>query len=429
MNKETVRVGLLGAGTIGAGVVSLFKSNGPEINAKTAVNLVLEKVADRDSARLQALGLEKEKLIGDASGIIDDPAIDIVIELIGGLEPARTFIARALENGKYVVTANKDLMATHGRELLDLALARKRHIFYEASVGGGIPLVRPLKFSLVADRIRRVIGIVNGTTNYIFTRMDSDDLSLQEALDEARRLGFAEADPTNDIEGLDAAYKLIILAGLAFGKKVSLDRVYVQGIGSVAYEDIVYAREIGCVIKLLAIGEDLPGGLALRVHPALVPIEHPLASVMNELNAVFMQGDAVGDIMFYGPGAGSMPTATAVVADVAEAARLIGREPDYGMYEKTFGEAPALPMGSLDYSFYMRLLADNRPGVFASLGNAFASEQVSLDMVIQKRCVGELAEIVLVTQLVREEAFQKALKRVLAIPAIKPDPSVIRLLG
>jgi homoserine dehydrogenase len=429
MGKEELKVGLLGAGTIGGGVVSLFKNNRESLNERTGVNFYLARVADQDLSRLQELGIPGECSSNDVSEVLEDPSIDIVIELIGGVEPARSFIKRALENGKFVVTANKDLMATHGDELLALAREKGRNIFYEASVGGGIPLIRPLKYSLVADRIKRIVGIVNGTTNYIFTRMSGDNLTLEEALMEAQKLGFAEADPSSDIEGRDAAYKLVIMAGLAFGKKINLSQVFVQGINGVTREDIVYAREIGHVVKLLAIAEELPEGLALRVHPALVPLDHPIASVSNEFNAVFIEGEAVGEIMLYGRGAGAMPTATAVMADVAEAARCIFFGHNSGATEKIAVEARHVPTEKLSSCFYLRFLADDRPGVFAALANVFGDEKVSLDMVIQKRRVADAAEIVLVTHKVKEEAFQKALNRVLAIPAIKPDSSMIRLLG
>lgn len=429
MDKEAVKIGLIGSGTIGGGVLDLFKNNAERISEKIGVTLVLEKVADRDLSKLRALQLPEELITTSAEDILQEPEIDIVIELIGGIEPARSFIVSALEHGKFVVTANKDLMATHGDELLALAREKDLNIFYEASVGGGIPLIRPLKQSLVSDRIHRLIGIVNGTTNYIFTRMFQDQMSLDEALAEAQKLGFAEADPSSDLEGRDAAYKLIILSGLAFGNSIDSDQVHVEGIKGVTYQDIAYAKEIGYTVKLLAIGEKLPEGLALRVHPALVPDKHPLASVLNEFNAIYIEGDAVGEVMFYGPGAGARPTATAVLADVAEAARSIRYQCVDGNIEKTYSKTSFVPIDDLVTSFYLRFLADDRPGVFASLAEAFGDEEVSLDMVIQKRRYGNIAEIVLVTHDVKEKAFQEALARVLEIPEIKPNPSVIRLLG
>ncbi len=428
MDKETVKIGLLGSGTIGGGVIALLNSNGSEISEKIDVNLVLKKVVDRDLSRLQALRLPEEIISTKAVDVLEDPEIDVVIELIGGIEPARSMIISALDNGKHVVTANKDLMAAYGEELLSLASDKNLNIYYEASVGGGIPLIRSLKQSLIADRIYRLVGIVNGTTNYIFTRMAQDNLSLEEALSEAKKMGFAEADSSSDIEGRDAAYKLMIMSGLAFSSSIDPGQVYVEGISAVTYQDIAYAREIGFTVKLLAIGEKLPEGLALRVHPALVSLEHPLASVLNEFNAIYIEGDAIGEVMFYGRGAGAMPTATAVLADVAEAARCIRYNCAGAVSEKSFKKASFVPIKDLNNRFYLRFLADDRPGVFAALANAFGDEQVSLDMVIQKRRVGTTAEIMLVTHDVREEAFHRAFKKVMSIPSIKPNPSMIRLL-
>ncbi len=429
MGKENIKIGLIGCGTIGGGVLTLLKENGAEISEKIDAELVLAGVAERNQARLEELGVPVLLRNADAESLLDDPDIDIIIELIGGIEPARAFIRRALENGKYVVTANKDLIATHGGELLALAHEKGLNIFYEASVGGGIPLIRPLKQGLIADRLNRVVGIVNGTTNYILTRMSQDGLGFEEALSLAQELGFAEADPTSDVEGRDAVYKLIIMAGLAFGKRVHPDNVCVEGIRKVTKDDIAYAREIGYAVKLVAIGERLPEGVALRVHPTLVPLDHPLASVRNEFNAVLIEGEALGDVMFYGRGAGSMPTATAVLADVAEAARLIKEESTPCVIEKIITDCVPLPLDQLESRFYLRFLADDRPGVFAALANAFGDEQVSLDMVIQKRRVNNTAEIVLVTHMAREDAFKRALDKVVALPAIKPGPSMFRLLG
>ncbi len=429
MGKETVKIGLIGLGTIGSGFAALLKRNKSYISENSGINLELSKVADKDRAKLEAQGFSEELIAGDIREVTENPDLDIVVELIGGLEPAKTFITEALKNGKHIVTANKDLIAMHGKELLNLASEKGLNIYYEASVGGGIPLIRPLKHSLAVDKIYRLVGIVNGTTNYIFTRMAQDNLGLSDALIEAQKLGFAEPDPTNDIEGFDAAYKLMIMSSLAFGSIVERDKLYVEGIGKVTYEDIDYAREIGYAIKLLAIGEKLPEGLALRVHPTLVPFEHPLASVQNELNAVYIEGDAVGEVMLYGRGAGAMPTATSVLADVTEAARSVIFRPNAGVIESFSSQLPLIPIEEMNTRFYLRFLADDRPGVFAALANAFGDEEVSLDMVIQKRRVGNTAEIVLVTHEVKEAAFRKALDKVMSIEAIKPEPSMIRLLS
>lgn len=429
MGKETIKIGLVGLGTIGGGVADLIRRNGEQIKAKSGLNLVLQRVADRDPSRLKKSDLPTEKLVEDAYQVVIDPQIDVVIELIGGIEPARSLIREALERGKSVVTANKELIATHGDELLDLARAKKLNIFYEASVGGGIPLIRPLKYSLVADRLKRLVGILNGTTNYILTRMSQDNLSFAEALTLAQKNGFAEADPSSDTEGRDAAYKLMIIAGLAFGRTIDPARVYVEGITNVTAADINYAREIGCVVKLIGVGEDLPEGIALRVHPALVPQNHPLASVNYEFNAVFLEGEAVGDLMFYGRGAGAMPTATAVLSDVVEAAKCLSGTAACTIVEKKTAAKAYVMLGQLSSSFYLRFLAEDRPGVLAAFSKVFGDEQVSIDMVIQKRRVNGLAEIVLVTHLVREDAFKKALDQVMDLSMIRPNPSMIRLFS
>ncbi len=429
MGKEAVKIGMLGMGTVGGGVAELLERNIEQIAAKTETEFVVEKVLVRDPTKKRAGNLPESIFTTDPDQILENPEISVVIELIGGIEPARSFIARALQNGKYVVTANKDLLATHGDQLMTLARNNQRNIFYEASVGGGIPIIRPLRHSLVADQTNRLIGIVNGTTNYILTKMAQDKLEFNQALARAQELGFAEADPSSDIEGRDASYKLMIMAGLAFGCLVDPAQVYTEGISKVTQEDIAYASELGYVIKLIAIGERLAGGLALRVHPTLVPQDHPLAMVCNEYNAIFVEGDAVGEVMFYGRGAGALPTASAVLADVAEALRCIRRQAVNGVIEAIKKPVKQLPVEELESRFYLRFLAEDRPGVFAALANAFGDEQVSLDMVIQKRRINNTAEIVLVTHLVGEKAFNRALSKVLALPAIKAEPSKFRLLS
>ncbi|HOL16935.1 MAG TPA: homoserine dehydrogenase [Bacillota bacterium] len=429
MATEVIKMGMLGLGTVGGGVASIILNHGATLQERTGMEIQLKRVLVRDVNRRRTVDLPREIYTTAAEDILGDPSINLVLELMGGIEPARSYIATALERGKYVVTANKDLMALHGQELLELARRHNRNIFYEASVGGGIPLIRPLKQSLLANHICRIAGIINGTTNYILTRMDQDHMTLDEALARARALGFAEADPSSDLEGRDAAYKLAILASLAFHRRISLPQIHVEGIGSVTREDIRYARELGYTIKLLAVGEQLPEGLCLRVHPALVPLEHPLASVMNEFNAVFIEGDAVGEVMFYGRGAGSLPTASSVLADVLEAGRCLRCQVDNGVLENNYREATVLPMDALVSSFYLRLQVQDRPGVFAALANAFGDEQVSLGLIIQKRSENGIAEIVLVTHDVVEERFRKALQRIMEHPAVQPGHSVFRVLG
>ena len=429
MTVDTVKIGMLGMGTVGSGMAEILERNGGLLEEKTEMKLELRRVLVRDPAKPRPVKLPGRLYTTDANALLKDPSIDLVVELIGGIEPARGYIAEALQQGKFVVTANKDLIAQHGGELLELARRHDRNIFYEASVGGGIPLVRPLKHCLVANRIRRIIGIINGTTNYILTRMALDDMDFDEALALARELGFAEADPAGDIEGKDAAYKLAILAGLAFSSRVNPADIFVRGISSVTREDICYARELGYAVKLLAVGEQLERGLALRVYPALVPRDHPLAAVLHEFNAIFVEGDAVGEVMFYGRGAGALPTASAVLADIVDAVRCIRSRLENGVVETSFKATPVLPVDVLTSRFYLRLLAQDRPGVFGSLACAFGDEQISLEVIIQKRSVGGIAEIVLVTHDVVEERFNRALQRVMRLPPLEPAHSIFRVFN
>ena len=434
MPRDSVKIGLLGKGTVGGGVAALLARSDGLLRERTDIDFVIKRVLVRDPSRKRAVELPPSVFTTAAADVLDDPEIDVVVELIGGIEPARTYITAALQRGKYVVTANKDLMAQHGAELLELARRFNRNIFYEAAVGGGIPLLRPLKHCLVANRIKRIIGIINGTTNYILTRMSQDDMEFDAALAQAQALGFAEADPANDLDGLDAAYKLAILAGLAFHSRIDAGAIFVQGIRDVTRQDIHYARDLGYTVKLLALGErcgcDRVGDTrALRVHPTLVPLDHPLAAVHNEFNAVFLEGDAVGEVMLYGRGAGAAPTASAVLADLVDAARCLRSELENGVMESKFKPEALLPMSALSSRFYLRLLASDRPGVFGALATAFGDEQISLDMIIQKRSEAGVAEIVLVTHQVSEENFSRALKRVTALPAIQPRYSIFRVLS
>ncbi len=428
MRNKAVRVGLLGMGTVGGGVAELLTRNGALIEKKTGLRVQLEKVLVRDPTRPRRVALAPEIYTTDAGAILDNPAIEIVVELIGGIEPARTYIQIALQRGKRVVTANKDLLALHGAELFAEARVNGGAIFFEASAGGGIPLIRPLQYDLTANRISRIMGIINGTTNYILSRMDRDETDFESALRAAQKLGFAEADPSSDLEGRDAAYKLAILTGLAFSNPVDIHAIHTEGINGVCREDIRYARELGYAIKLLAVGEDLPQGLALRVHPCLVPLAHPLASVRDEFNAVFLEGDAVGEVMFYGRGAGALPTASAIIADIIDAARspraAITAAP--GRTDTT--GKPVLPSSALHSCFYLRLQATDRPGVFAALATAFGDEAVSLDLIIQKGSTGRAAEIVLVTHSVLEERFFRALDRIRKLDALRTVNSIFRVI-
>lgn len=426
--KSVINIGLLGLGTVGTGVMQILAKNRADIAAKTGSELKITKALVRDPSKTRPHLDPAVELTTDASSVLTDPAIDIIVEVMGGIEPARQYIATALEHGKHVVTANKDLMALCGYELFSAAQEHNKNIYYEASVGGGIPLIRPIKHCLAANRIRSIMGIINGTTNYILTQMTAAKKDFQDALAEAQAKGFAEADPKNDLEGRDAAYKLAILASLAFQSVVNVDDIATESIVEMSVRDIMYADELGFVIKLLAIGEETQEGLKLRVHPTLVPKDHPLASVHNEFNALFLVGDAVGELMFFGRGAGSLPTASAVVADVIEAVHNIHHGIENHAVEMTFAAKPVVPMSRSRSKFYVRLKAKDQPGVFGSVATVFGDAQVSLDMILQTRRDVNLAEIVLVTHEVVEHNFYQALERIKQLDSIRNISNVIRVL-
>lgn len=428
LNKPVIKIGLLGLGTVGTGTTQILTNNGADITAKVGSKLQITKALVRDVSKPRPNMDPSILLTQDPADVLADPEIDIVVEVMGGIEPAREYIAAALAGGKYVVTANKDLMAVHGSELLSIARENHRTIYYEASVGGGIPLLRPIKRCLAANKIESVMGIINGTTNYILTQMTIAKKDFQDALAEAQAKGFAEADPSNDLEGRDAAYKLAILASLCFNSAVDVNQIAAESITEVSMRDIVYADELGFVIKLLAIGEETPEGLLLRVHPTLVPKHHPLASVHNEFNAVFLAGDAVGELMFYGRGAGSLPTASAVVADVIEAARNINYQIENGYTHPTAAAKRIVPMAETKSCFYVRLKAKDQPGVFGAVATALGDEGISLDLILQNQREVNLAEIVLVTHKVPEANFYRALERIKKLDSIRNISNVMRVL-
>ena len=426
--KKCIKVGLLGLGTVGGGVLEILTRNQQLIRDKTGSEVLVKTVLVRDINRSRSLNLEGIKVTNEADTILNDPEIDLVVEVMGGVDKPREYIEKALQQGKFVVTANKDLMAQKGIELLQLAKRNNKNIYYEATVGGGIPLIRPLKHSLAANKIKKIMGIINGTTNYILTQMTLKQKEFAVALKEAQEKGFAEHDPSSDLEGKDAAFKLTILAANTFHSKVGINDIYTEGITKIKLRDIRYAEELGYVVKLLAVGEETEKGLSLRVHPALIPKTHPLAGVYNEFNAVFLEGDAVGEVMFYGRGAGSLPTGSAVVADIIEVVRNINHQIDNGIVEINFIRKKVIPMEEQLSRFYLRLKAKDQPGVFADLATSFGETGVSLDMIIQKRSEKNIAEIVLVTHHVLEKRFNKALGRIKAMPAIKSINSLLRVI-
>ena len=425
---KIVQIGLLGFGTVGTGVVRVLTDNSQLIAQRAGTAISIKKILVRDLTKKRALSTAAE-LTTEPAAVIGDPEIDIVVELLGGEEPARTLMLEALNRGKHVVTANKDVMAKYGRELFEAAEKNNVNLLFEASVGGGIPIIRPLKRCLAANRISEVMGIVNGTTNYMLDKMTAEGMDFATVLAEAQAKGYAEADPTADVGGLDAARKIAILASIAFGTRVRLDDVSAEGITKIEPEDIDYGRELGYVIKLLAIAQETEKGVNARVHPAFIPTTHPLAAVRDAFNAIFIHGDAVGDTMFYGRGAGSLPTASAVCADIMEAARDIVHNSSNRILCTCFEEKRISPISETESPYYIRLLAEDKPGVMAAIAGAVGAQQVSLNSVIQKRRVGTRAEIVLITYKVKDADLQLAVQTLSGLSVVNKVSTVIRVVG
>jgi homoserine dehydrogenase len=422
-----VRVGLLGCGHVGSALVRLIEANAASIEARAGVKIEVAKVAVRNLAKERDVDLAADRFTHDTDEVAADPDIDVLVEVIGGIEPARTLILRALRAGKPVVTANKELLANFGRELFETAEANGVDLLFEASVCGGIPLLRPLRESLAGDRIRRITGIVNGTTNFVLTRMTESGASFHEALAEAQTLGYAERDPTADVEGFDAAAKAAILASIAFGSRVVAGDVYSEGISGVSPSDIASARELGYVVKLLALAEEVDGEIAVRVHPAMVPVNHPLAGVKDSFNAVFIEADAAGSLMFYGRGAGGMPTASAVLGDLLDAARNLAA----GSRGATMG-APSgnrvRPIDEVESQFYVMCEVADRPGVLAAIASAFGEHNVSIKS-MQQQGIAEDARLIFVTHKARERDFEATMAAVRQLESVHRVGSILRVVG
>ena len=430
-----VRIGLLGLGTVGAGVVKLLQARGDMLQERAGARLALAAVADTDLTRpREGLDLRALPLTSDAARVLDDPTIQVVIELVGGLEPARTFILRALAAGKHVVTANKALLAHHGAELYEEARRRGVALAFEAAVAGGIPLIRAVKDGLVANRVLSLAGIVNGTCNYILSKMTDEGLDFSLVLKEAQAQGFAEADPTLDIEGMDSAHKLQILVALAFRTFVDLKDIHTEGITRITAQDIEYARELGYRIKLLAIAKASRaggGGVEARVHPTMIPATSPLAAVSGVFNAVFLTGDAVGDLMFYGRGAGQMPTASAVVSDVLEIVRRIAHGvPALALELPAVGRQPLplTPMDAIRCAYYLRVMVQDRPGVLSRVAGILGDNDISIANVIQKgRGTREAVPVVMLTHEARERDMRAALVTIDRLPDVATATTMIRV--
>lgn len=422
-----IYIGVLGFGTVGQGTVRTLLENKEDITLKTGTELVVKKIAVRNLHKERNLTLPSHLFTNDPYEIVNDPEIDIVVELIGGIEPARSLILKAIENGKNVVTANKEVIARFGRELLPLAAEKKVDLYFEGAVGGGIPIVRPLKVCLAGNRIYSVVGIINATTNYILSKMAEEGWTYEEALKDAQAKGYAEADPSYDVEGLDAAYKISILASIAFNSRVDVEGVYREGISAIAPIDITYANELGYVIKLLAIAKEEDEMLSIRVHPALIPASHPLASVRGVNNAILVHGSSVGRVMFFGEGAGSLPTGSAVVGDIMDIARNINFNCTGRISCTCFKEKKQKDIGEITSKYYIRMKVVDKPGVLAAIATCFGEEKVSIASVVQKRQVNTSAEIVWITHPSKEKSLRQALAKIEKLPVVEEISLVLRV--
>ncbi|MEI7642022.1 MAG: homoserine dehydrogenase [Actinobacteria bacterium] len=424
---KTLQIGMLGCGNVGVEVARLLTSDSGDFKARAGAELELVKIAVKDMEKARP-GIAKKLLTSDADSIVNDAAIEIIIEVMGGIEPARKLLLTAMKNGKSVITANKALLAKHGAELYDAASANGVDLYYEASVGGAIPILRPLRDSIVGDHVTRIMGIVNGTTNYILTKMDENGSAFADVLKEAQALGYAEADPTADIEGHDAAAKAAILAGLAFHSRVSVDDVFCEGISGITATDISVAKAIDHVIKLLAIAElTSDNKISVRVHPTLIPRAHPLASVRNAFNAVFVEAESAGELMFYGRGAGGEPTASAILGDLIAVARHKSGG-SLGAGESAYADLEIAAISSVKTRYLIRLNVADRPGVLATVAQIFASHNVSIQTVRQSGR-GEDAELIVMTHGASDAALSATVKELAGHDVVKSVESVIRVEG
>ncbi|MEX2395195.1 MAG: homoserine dehydrogenase [Actinomycetota bacterium] len=427
MSRKEIGIGLLGCGIVGSGAARQLLRERDAIARAVGVPVEIRKVAVRNTAKKRDVDLDPSFYTHDISEVLNDPSVDLVVECIGGIEPARTAIMDALNAGKPVVTANKELLATLGAELFKTADEKNLDLYFEAAVGGGIPLMRPLKESLAGDTINRVTGIVNGTTNFILTRMTDGGVSFTEALAEAERLGYAEEDPTADIEGFDAASKAAIIASVAFRSRVVAGDVYREGISHITHRDIEFAARLGYTVKLLAIAEELDGAIAVRVHPAMLPNDHPLASVRDSFNAVFVEGATVGSLMFYGRGAGSDPSGSAVVGDVVAVARNLVND-GRGIGCTCYFSKRVLPIDEMEGQYYLLLSVQDLPGVLAQVASTFGNHDISIRSVWQEGYVDE-AQLVIVTHRGKEANLQATVDELNSLDVVTKVVSVLRVEG
>lgn len=429
MTAASLRIGLIGLGTVGAQVAGRLLDHREALRRRAGVDLVLHRVLVRDPTKERAVALPSSLLTADPAHLLDDPEVDVVVEVAGGEEPARTYLERALRQGKHVVTANKVVMAKHGTGLLELAGELNLDVYFEAAVGGGIPLISTFKVDLLANEIQRIMAVINGTTNYVLGRMAGAGLNLAEAVAEAQSAGYAEADPTDDVAGFDAAYKLAIMASIGFGARIHPDQVYREGIEGVEPVDFRYAGEMGYELKLLAYAARADGGHAeARVHPVLVPAGHPLAAVEGASNAVYIEGDLVGQVLLQGQGAGGRPTASSVVGDIIDLARSVQRQVQHRAPFDFDPTVTVVPMDEVRTRAYFRCLLADRPGVLGAMFRIFGEEGVSVSGAIQKESDGTAAEFVVTTHPAPDAALRRTRTRMVELPDVLAVKSFLRVL-
>ncbi|MFM8466818.1 MAG: homoserine dehydrogenase [Oxalobacteraceae bacterium] len=431
---KPIKVGLMGIGTVGAGTFTVLQRNSEEIRRRAGRAIEIAMVADLDTARAKAIAGPQVQVVSDAFGVVDHPDIDIVIELIGGYGIARELVMKAIANGKHVVTANKALLATHGTEIFRAAQERGVMVAFEAAVAGGIPIIKALREGLTANRIQWIAGIINGTTNFILSEMRDKGLDFDVVLKEAQRLGYAEADPTFDIEGVDAAHKATIMSAIAFGVPVQFEKAHVEGITQLQASDIRYAEQLGYRIKLLGIARRAEKGIELRVHPTLIPANRLIANVEGAMNAVLVQGDAVGATLYYGKGAGAEPTASAVIADLVDITRLATADPEHRVPYLAFqpdemSDTPILPMADVTTSYYLRIRVADKLGVVADVTRILADSAISIDAMLQKEPgEGETqTDIIILTHQTKEKQVDKAIHAIEALSTVAGKVTRIRL--
>jgi homoserine dehydrogenase len=429
-----IYVGLLGIGTVGSGTFTVLARNQEEIARRAGCAITMKLVADKDLARAQRVVAGRATVTADAREVLNHPEIDIVVELIGGTTVAKDLVLEAIANGKHVVTANKALLALHGNEIFAAAQRKDVMVAFEGAVGGGIPIIKSLREGLTANRIEWIAGIINGTSNFILSEMRERGVTFDEALGEAQRRGYAEADPTLDIEGVDAAHKLTIMAAIGFGIPMQFGSVYTEGISKLAQQDIRYAEELGYRIKLLGMARRRPNGIELRVHPALVSTRRLIANVEGVMNAILVKGDAVGQTLYYGAGAGAEPTASAVVADLVDVARMLTADPEHRVPHFAFqpgalANTPILPIGEVETRYYLRMRVQDRPGVLADIARILADRAISIEAMVQKEphAGEEQVDIVMLTHLALEKNVKAAIARIEQLPVLVGGVTRIRL--